>query len=121
VKRAASETRDAQQLLTALSEPLQSEAEASLFRKQAEAVLLEDGGVAAVQLAEAIWPAEIAAITAALLPFIGPVAKPLVARIAKTAVGSDDFYVRLGKELTKQEEKDVLMRLRTKFRAAGKS
>jgi len=27
----------------------------------------------------------------------------------------------LAKELTKQEEKDVLMRLRTKFRAAGKS
>src|SRR5215467_10966361 len=120
VKRAAGETMDAQQLLTALSQPLKSEREVTLFRKHAEKVLLEDGGVAAVQLAEAIWPAEIAGITSALLPFIGPIAKPLVARIARTAVGSDDFYVRLAKELTKQEEKDVLMRLRTKFRAAGK-
>ena len=111
---------DAQQLLTALSQPLKSEAEAALFRKQAEKVLLEDGGIAAVQLAEAIWPAEIAAITSALLPLIGPVAKPLVARLARTAVGVDDFYARLAKELSKQEEKDVLMRLRAKFRAPGK-
>jgi len=48
------------------------------------------------------------------------VAKPLVAHHAKTAVGSYDFYVRLANEVTKQEEKDVLMRLRTKFRAASK-
>jgi hypothetical protein len=43
-----------------------------------------------------------------------------VARVAKTAVGIDDFYVRLAKELATQEEKDVLARLRAKFRAAGK-
>jgi len=120
VKRAAGETMDAQQLLTALSQPLKSEKEASLFRKQAEKVLLEDGGVAAVQLAEAIWPAEIAGIASALLPFIGPIAKPLVARIARTSVGIDDFYGRLSKELSGQEEKDVLMRLRAKYRATDK-
>ena len=116
VKRAATEAMDVQQLLTALSQPLKSETEASLFRKQAEQVLLEDGGVAAVQLAEAISPSEIAAITSALLPIIGPIAKPLVTRLAKTAVGSDDFYVRLSRELSSQEDKDMLMQLRAKFR-----
>ena len=74
------------------------------------------GGVAAVQLAEAIRPAESAAVTAALLPIMGPIAKPLVARLVRTAVGSEDFYVRLAKELPGQKDKDMLAQLRAKFR-----
>ena len=118
VKRAATEAMDVQQLLTRLSHPMKSEAEAALFRTRAEQVLLRDGGFAAVQLAEVISPDEIAAITSALLPTIGPIAKPLVARLAKTAVGSDDFYVRLSRELSSQGDKDMLMKLRVKFRGA---
>src|SRR5205823_7005048 len=80
VRRAATESVDVQQMLTTLTRPLKSEADATQFRKHAEQVLLEDGGVAAaVQLTEAISPGEIATITSALLPRIGPIAKPLVA------------------------------------------
>jgi len=118
VKRASTESVDVQQLLTALSQPLKSEADATQFRKHAEQVLLEDGGFAAVQLTEAISPSEIAAITSALLPRIGPIAKPLVARLARTAVGRDDFYVRLSREMSSQADKDMLAQLRAKFQGS---
>ena len=118
VKRAATEAMDVQELLTALSHPLKSETKSSLFRKRAEQVLLEDGGVAAVQLTEAISQSEMSAITSALLPILGPIAKPLVARMAKIAVGSDDFYVRLARELPNQDEKHMLAQLRSKFRGS---
>jgi serine/threonine protein kinase len=116
VKRAATESTDIQQMLTALTKPMKSESDATLFRKRAEQVLVDKGGVAAVQLAEAIRPAESAAVTAALLPVMGPIAKPLVARLVRTAVGSEDFYVRLAKELPGQKDKDMLAQLRAKFR-----
>ena len=103
-------------MLTALTKPMKSESDATLFRKRAEQVLVDKGGVAAVQLAEAIRPAESAAVTAALLPIMGPIAKPLVARLVRTAVGSEDFYVRLAKELPGQKDKDMLAQLRAKFR-----
>ncbi len=116
VKRAAAQATDAQQLLDTLSQSLKSEAEVTQFRTQAERVLREDGGIAAVQLTEAISPAEVAAITAALLPVMGPIAKPLVARLARTAVGSEDFYTRLSKQLPTQEAQATLMQLRAKHR-----
>ena len=78
--------------------------------------LASEGGIAAVQLTEAISPAEVAAITSALLPVMGPIAKPLVARLAKTAVGSEDFYTRLAKQLPSQDDQAMLMRLRAKHR-----
>ena len=118
VKRAATEAMDVQELLSALSHPLKSETESFFFRKRAEQVLLEDGGVAAVQLTEAISQSEMSAITSALLPILGPIAKPLVARMAKIAVGSDDFYVRLARELPNQDEKHMLSQLRSKFRGS---
>lgn len=116
VKRAATESTDVQQMITALTKPMKTESDATQFRKRAEQVLLEGGGGAAMQLAEAIRPSESAAVTAALLPIMGPIAKPLVARLSRTAVGSEDFYVRLARELPTQKDKDMLAQLRAKFR-----
>jgi eukaryotic-like serine/threonine-protein kinase len=110
VKRAASECTDAERLLAALLEPLKSSTSAAKFGKQAEALLRAD------QLMGAIRPEEIEAITAALLPIIGPFARPLVARLAKSCVGSEDFYSRLANELPKPQDREALSRLRAKLR-----
>lgn len=110
VKRAASESTDAERLLAALLEPLKSSTGAAKLGKQAEALLMAD------QLMGAIRPDEIEAITAALLPIIGPVARPLVARLAKACAGSDDLYSRLAKELPKPQGREALSRLRAKLR-----
>jgi serine/threonine-protein kinase len=119
VKRAASECTDAERLLAALLEPLKSSTSAAQLGKQAEALLMAD------QFMGIIRPDEIEAITAALLPIIGPFARPLVARLAKASVGSDDFYSRLAKELPKPQDREALSRLRAKLRpsetAAGKT
>jgi hypothetical protein len=116
VKRAASESADAEHLLAALLEPLKSSTGAANFRKQAEILLLADQGIATVQSIGAIMPDEIEAVTAVLLPIIGPFARPLVARLAKAAVGSDDFYSRLARELPKPRDQETLARLRAKLR-----
>jgi hypothetical protein len=110
VKRAASESTDAERLLAALLEPLKSSTGAAKLGKQAEALLMAD------HLMGAIRPDEIEAITAALLPIIGPFARPLVARLAKACVGSDDLYSRLAKELPKPQDREALSRLRAKLR-----
>ncbi len=110
VKRAASECTDPERLLAALLEPLKSSTGAAQLGKQAEALLMAD------QVTGTIRPDEIEVITAALLPIIGPVARPLVARLAKACVGSDDFYSRLAKELPKLQDREALSRLRAKLR-----
>ena len=116
VRRAASESTDAERLVAALIDPLKTSAEATSFRKQVENLLLADHGIMAGQLAGAIKPDEIEAIAVALMPSMGPFVRPLVARLAKTAVGSDDFYSRLAKELPRQQDRDTLSRLYAKLR-----
>jgi serine/threonine-protein kinase len=120
VRRAATETTAVEHLLSTLSEQLRSAAEASKFRKQAEQIILEDRGVAAVQLEAAICEGEVNAVTSALLPVMGPIAKPLVARLARTAVGRADFYTRLAQELPSDEDRVKLMHLKSKLRADDK-
>jgi serine/threonine-protein kinase len=110
VKRAASECTDPERLLAALLEPIKSSTGAAQLGKQAEALLMADQRTAAIR------PDEIEAITAALLPIIGPFARPLVARLAKACVGADDFYSRLAKELPKPQDREALSRLRAKLR-----
>jgi serine/threonine-protein kinase len=116
VKRAASESTDAERLLAALLDPLKSSTKAANFRKQVENLLLADHGIMAGQLVGAIRPDEIEAIAAALMPSIGPFVRPLVARLAKTAVGSEDFYSRLAKELPRPKDRETLSRLYAKLR-----
>ncbi len=116
VKREASKCTDAERLLTALIEPVKSSVRATELRKRAEALLMADHGVAAVQLKGAVRPDEIEEITAALVPHMGPFARPLVARLAKTCVGHDDFYLRLAEELPKPEHREELSRLRARLR-----
>jgi hypothetical protein len=116
VKRAASESTDAEHLLAALVDPLKSSANAANFRKQVEKLLLADHGIIAGQLVGSVRPDEIEAIAAALMPTMGPVVRPLLARLAKTAVGSDDFYSRLAKDLPRPQDRETLSRLYAKLR-----
>jgi len=116
VKRAAAESTDAEHLLAALLDPLKSSADAAKFRKRVENLLVADHGIMAGQLAGAIRPDEIETIAGALLPSIGPIVRPLVTRLAKTAVGVDDFYSHLAKELSRPQDRETLSRLRAKLR-----
>lgn len=115
VKRAAAQSIDVDQLLTALSAPIKSPLDASQFRMAAERTLLGDNGMVAVQLQSAVSSPELNALTQALLPMLGPVARPLVARVAKIAVGRDDFYQRLEQDLPKGIDQAKLTALRAKF------
>jgi eukaryotic-like serine/threonine-protein kinase len=120
VRRAALEATGVEHLLTMLSEQVRSTEEASQFREQAEQLILEDRGVATVEPEAAIWKGEVNVVTSALLPILGPIAKPLVARLAKAAVGRGDFYTRLAGELPRKEDQVKLMQLKTKLQTDDK-
>ena len=117
VRRVAKEATGVEQLLSMLSEQLRSTAEASQFRKQAEQLILEDRGATTVQPKTAISQGEANAVTSALVPIMGPIAKPLVARLARNAVGRADFYVRLAEASPRKEDQVKLMQLKTKLQA----
>jgi serine/threonine-protein kinase len=119
VRRAATQATAVEHLVSMLSDQLGS-MEASQFREQAEQLILEDRGVATVESEPAIWKGEVNAVTSALLPLLGPIAKPLVARVARAAAGRDDFYTRLAEELPSKEDQVKLMQLRTKLQADDK-
>ena len=120
VRRVAKEATGVEQLLSMLSEQLRSTAEASQFRKQAEQLILEDRGATTVQPKTAISQGEANAVTSALVPIMGPIAKPLVARLARTAVGRIDFYMRLAEALPRKEDQVKLMQLKTKLQAGSR-
>ena len=116
VRRAAAEATDANQLLNELSKNLKTDSELKSFRQLAEEKLIEDGGISGIQLEAEVGAAEAAAVTAALTPVLGPVTKPLVQRMAKTAVGREDFYARLAKHLTRPEDVAKLQEVAAKYR-----
>lgn len=117
VRRAAAEATDAHQLMSVLAKNLKTDAELESFRQLAEEKLIEDGGIAAVQLEAEVGQGETAAVTAALLPILGPVTKPLVLRTAKAAVGREDFYAQLAKHLPRSEDRAKLDEVAAKYRA----
>jgi serine/threonine protein kinase len=116
VRRVAAEATDVERFLAALAEPLGSSAETASFLKQAESMFLADNGVVAAQLIGAVRRDEIETVTAAILPIMGPIARHLVARTASAAVGSDDFYERLAKELPTPRDRAMLLSLQAKLR-----
>ncbi len=116
VRRAASEAHDANQLLNELSKSLKTDHELQSFRQVAEEKLIQDGGLAAVQIEAEVGPAETQAVVAALLPLLGPVAKTLVQRLTKSAVGRDDFYQRLAKHVPKPEDMAKINEIAAKFK-----
>ena len=117
VRRAAAEAHDANELLGKLTQSLKTDAEVTSFRQIAEQQLIQDGGLTAVRMEAEVGSAEAQAVTAALLPILGPVAKTLVARLAKSAVGWDDFYQRLAKHVPKPEDMAKIEEVAAKFRA----
>jgi len=116
VRRAAAEATDANQLLNELAKNLKTDSELKSFRQLAEEKLIQDGGIAGIQIEAEVGAGEAAAVTTALMPILGPVTKPLVQRMVKTAVGREDFYSRLARHLTRPEDVAVLDAVAAKYR-----
>ena len=60
------------------------------------------------------------AVTEAMLPLIGPIARVLVARHAEKAVGRDDFYGRLADCIPSERDRAKFLEIRARI-AAGAS
>ena len=99
VRRVAEQSSDLDSLLTSLCKTIPGQLEATRFRESAERTIRADTGVAAVQLDAMISPEEIQAATKALIPMLGPVARVLAERQAKSAIGHDDYYRRLAEAI----------------------
>lgn len=99
VRQASMEATDMDMLLKALTQMIQSPAEAQAFRAAAERFLTQDREIAKVQQAAAINDAEVKKATELLIPVLGPFARVLVRQKAETAVGREDFYRRLAEEI----------------------
>ncbi len=112
--KASRETTDADKLLTRLSAQIPGAAEAERFRKAAEKWLREDQGIAAAQLDAVISELEIREATELLLPLIGPVAKLLAEREAKTAIGREDYYEHLARAIDNEADRTRFLTRRAK-------
>ena len=96
VKKASMETTDPEMLLSSLSDQIPVPEEAERFRKEAETTLRSDQGIVAVHLDAMISADDIQAAGDALVAYVGPVAGMLAKRQAKTAIGHEDYFQRLG-------------------------
>jgi eukaryotic-like serine/threonine-protein kinase len=119
VRQASREATDVDMLLTTLTRQIKTESEVAVFREAAERVLRADLGLASAQMEAVISQAEIGAVTDALIPLIGPVARLLVRRQAETAVGRDDFYRRLADAIPNENDRAGFLRIRGRM-PAGK-
>jgi hypothetical protein len=79
--------------------------DAERFRKEAERALLEDQGIAGAQLEAVIPDKEIRRATELLVPLIGPVAKVVAEREAKTSIGREDYYEHLARAIRDEAER----------------
>jgi eukaryotic-like serine/threonine-protein kinase len=115
VKQALQTTNDVDALLASLSAQIKSDVEVKLFRQAAEKVLRDDLGLVSARAQETISDAEIKAATEALVSVLGPVARHLVVREARTAVGRDDFYRRLAERAPDERAKTRVLELRNRY------
>ena len=109
ISRASSETTDADMFLTRLASLIPESAEAKRFRETAENWLREDQGIAGAQLDAVIPPQVVKEAIELLRPLIGPVAKVIAEREAKTAVGVEDYFEHVARAIKdpKDQEKFV--------------
>ncbi|MDX2257886.1 MAG: serine/threonine-protein kinase [Hyphomicrobiaceae bacterium] len=103
--RASRETTDADKLLARLAAQIPGAEEAQRFRKAAERWLRDDQGIAAAQLDAVVSEAEVREATELLLPLIGPVARILAEREAKTAIGREDYYEHLARAIGNEADR----------------
>jgi eukaryotic-like serine/threonine-protein kinase len=105
VRKASMESTDPDMLLRSLSDQIPVEDEAVRFRKEAENTIRADQGFAIVHLDALITTEDVQAAGEALVPFVGPVASMLAKRQAKTAVGHEDFFRRLGDAIPDERQR----------------
>ena len=118
VRQALQETRDIDSLVAYLSRHIKADADIARFRQTAERLLREDLGMASACAQETISDAEIKATIDTLTPAIGPIARHVVIREARTAVGRDDFYRRLADRIPDEREKSRFLALRERSAAS---
>jgi eukaryotic-like serine/threonine-protein kinase len=119
VKQASHETTSAEMLLTALAGKITTKAEADTFRRDAEQALRDDPGVARAPQEADVSEAEVVAATEMLLKLIGPIARVVVARQARTAVGRDDFYRQLASAIPNEQDRAGFLTIRGKLNRPG--
>jgi serine/threonine-protein kinase len=112
VRQALREAQDADALVGLLSRQITSGADIALFRQAAEKLLKDKLGLASLRAEETISDMEIHAAIDSLISVIGPVARQLVQREARTAVGRSDFYRRLAEQIPDARAKARFLALR---------
>jgi serine/threonine-protein kinase len=118
VRQALQETTDVDALLAMLSRQIKTDAEIELFRQAAGKLIREHLCMDSAGAREKISDAEIKAAIDALMSEIGPVARHLVNREALTAVGRDDFYLRLADRIPNERAKTRFLALRERSAAS---
>jgi serine/threonine protein kinase len=103
--RASRDTCDADKFLTHLTSHIPAVPEAEAFRRSAERFLRDDQGVAGAQLEAVISESEVKEAIGYLLPIIGPVARVVAEREARTAIGREDYYTHLARAIMDDNER----------------
>ncbi len=120
ISRASSETTDADMFLTRLTSLIPESAEAKRFRETAENWLREDQGIAGAQL-DAVIPTQVVKETIELLrPMIGPMAKVIAEREAKTAVGVEDYYEHVARAIKNPQDQEKFLAQTSSRSSPGK-
>jgi eukaryotic-like serine/threonine-protein kinase len=114
VKQATEQATSVDVLLATLMARIKTKAEAEAFRREAEQALRDDLGIATAQLEAVLSEAEVMAATEVLLKLIGPIARVLVARQARTAVGRIDFYRQLASAIPNEQERTLFLSIHAK-------
>jgi serine/threonine protein kinase len=114
LSRASQETTDADKFLTRLTSHIPAAKEAEAFRNAAERWLRDDRGIAGAQLDAVISDAEVKEAIEHLLPIIGPVAKVIAEREAKTAIGREDYYQHLARAIGDEADRTRFLKRRLK-------
>lgn len=105
VKRISREAFDTDALLNSLANQIPGNGEAEKFRKEAERSLRNDPGVTAIRLDAVISADQVRKATELLLPLIGPLARLIAEREAKNAIGANDYFDRLSRQLKSEDER----------------
>lgn len=112
VRQALQETKDIDSLVARLIRHIKTDADIAHFRQVAARLLRDDLGMASACAQETISDAEIDATVDRLIPAIGPIARHVVVKEARTAVGREDFYRRLADRIPDARERSRFLALR---------